>query len=287
MTKTKPKPVRKHNITPDADLAQLMADILEEEAGIAAAAEETRQAPPRLPPVILAPERQNTHPGADRVIGAARIRVEAEANKLLNRPDHAVQAELAHAEKLEIGAMAALGPEAFPQGAGGELVPQGNAYIATAPYIDTVKNPSMVTAEASRARQDLANNAGVLSETLDLCETIGARDNTERNLAAQMAIAHKVAMLSGRQACECLEFGRGALDPRHREQYSIQGQRYTNTMARASAEYQNAMLTVQKLRSGGKQNITVTHIQNTQVNDGGKAVVTTGVGGAASHGGDK
>lgn len=286
MTKPKPKAARKTNITSDADLAQLMADILEEEAGIAAAAQEMRQAPPPRPLVILAPTRPINMQGGSRVIGAARIRVEAEANKLMNRPDHAVQAEMRHAEKLEAGALAVVGPDAFPQGAGGEIVPRGTAYVATAGYIDTVKNPSLVAAEASRARLDLADNAGVLSEALDLCETIGARDNTERNLAAQMAIAHKIAMLSGRQACECLQFGRGALDPRHREQYSIQGQRYTNTMARASAEYQNAMLTVQKLRSGGKQNITVTHIQNTQVNDGGQAVVTSGVGGPVK-GGDK
>jgi hypothetical protein len=61
--------------------------------------------------------------------------------------------------------------------------------------------------------------------------------------------------------------------------------RMVNAMSRASAEFQNCMTTFQKMRSGGKQNITVTHVQNTQVNDGGLAVVTTGPG-AHHTGGD-
>ena len=281
MTKPQPKAAQQPQREADAAIAAAAASRTND-SGIVF---EERPAAPT--PFVLAPERKNTMPASDRIMGAARIRVEAEANKLLHRPDHAVQADLAYAEKLQMGAMAALGPDVFPQGAGGELVPQGNAYVAPAPYIDTVKNPSLVTAEASRTRLDMANNAGVLSLALDICDTIQARDTTERMLAEQMALMHKVTMQAGHRASEYWQQAQGAIDRKFREECSIQAQRATNSMSRASAEYQNAMLTLQKVRTGGKQTITVTHIQNTQVNEGGKAVVTSGVGGALSHGGDK
>jgi hypothetical protein len=104
-------------------------------------------------------------------------------------------------------------------------------------------------------------------------------------LAGQMALLQKVTMLAGKRAAEALENMEGVIDPKYREAHSVQANRMVNAMSRASAEFQNAMTTLQKMRSGGKQNITVTHVQNTQVNDGGLAVVTTGPG--AQHlGGD-
>ncbi len=37
--------------------------------------------------------------------------------------------------------------------------------------------------------------------------------------------------------------------------------------------YQQGLLTLQKLRTGGKQTVVVQHVQHLQVSDGGEAVV--------------
>jgi hypothetical protein len=220
----------------------------------------------------------------DKILGAARIRCEAEANRLLGRPDHAMEAEMAQADRVEAGVHAVLGPGEAEMGAGGEIVPHADAFNRAASYIDTVKTPSYVTAEASRSRLDLANKAGVLTSALDIADTIDAKDSTEKNLAAQMALLHRVVMEVGTLAISCIERANGCIMAKDREMYSVQTQRAVNTIARASAEYQGAMLTLQRVRSGGKQNITVTHIQNTQVNQGGKAVITGGAGVPVSRG---
>lgn len=228
------------------------------------------------PTHILPPPPRHATWASDRVIGAARIRLEGEGNALLQRPDHAVQACIAHADRLEAEATGEIPAGALQTGAGGELVPMGNAVTAPAPYRNTVEAPSYITAEASRSRLDLANDCGVLSQTLDICDTIGAQNSLERMLAGQMAQLHKVTMKAGQRAAEAYEQANGAIDQKYREACSVRGQRETNAACRASDAFQGAMLTIQKLRSGGKQNITVTHIQNTQVNSGGQAVVTSG-----------
>lgn len=217
---------------------------------------------------------------SEKILGAARIRCEAEANALLGHPDHAMEAAVAQADQTEARVLQVLGAGECPTGAGGEIVPFGDGFTRTATYKDTVKAPSLVTAEASRARLDLADNAGVLPAALDIADTIEARDSTERNLAAQMALLHKLIMKSGALAISCLERAEGCIQAKDREIHTIQANRMVNTVARASAEHQAAMLTLQRVRSGGKQNITVTHIQNTQVNDGGKAIIAGGGPGA-------
>jgi hypothetical protein len=223
----------------------------------------------------------------DKIMGAARIRCEAEANKLLGQPDHAMAAEVAHADKVEAGLHTVRGPGELEPGAGGEIVPHADGFTLAAHYKNTVQAPSYVTAEASRARLDLADAAGVLTSALDIADTIEARDSTERNLAAQMALLHKLVMKAGILAISGLERAESCILAKDREIYTIQSNRMVNTVARASAEYQGAMLTLQRVRSGGKQNITVTHIQNTQVNDGGKAVITGGaVDGPDTTGGE-
>lgn len=46
--------------------------------------------------------------------------------------------------------------------------------------------------------------------------------------------------------------------------------RLTNAAARLMTVYQDGLVTIQRLRSGGNQTVTVQHVQ---VNDGGQAVI--------------
>jgi acyl-CoA thioesterase FadM len=51
---------------------------------------------------------------------------------------------------------------------------------------------------------------------------------------------------------------------------SVEAARLTNAAARMMRVYQEAFLTLQKIRTGGKQTVVVQHVQ---VSDGGQAVV--------------
>ena len=56
----------------------------------------------------------------------------------------------------------------------------------------------------------------------------------------------------------------------------------TNAVARLTRGYQEGMLTLQKLRTGGKQTVVVQHVQ---VTDGGQAVVAGQVKGRGTSDG--
>lgn len=215
-------------------------------------------------------------PASQRVLAASRIACEAEDNCLVDGDRDGKYWGLAKASELEAGALALIPANEVEIAAGGELVPKPTSFAFPAHYADTVRTPSLVTAEANRSRLDLASEAGVLETTLDLCDTIQAQDSAERMLAAQMALMHRLIMKTGRRADEILERLHGIVRPQDMESYTVQLNRLVGTVARASGEYQNGLLTLSKKRSGGKQNITVTHVQNTQVNSGGQAVVTGG-----------
>ena len=101
----------------------------------------------------------------------------------------------------------------------------------------------------------------------------------EKMLAAQMGLFHSIATRTGRHAIETTDRLQGIIDSKVRDNYTVQHQRLVNSATRASEGFQPAALTLQKLRTGGKQSISVTHVhQQTQVNEGGQAVVTAGVG---------
>jgi hypothetical protein len=59
------------------------------------------------------------------------------------------------------------------------------------------------------------------------------------------------------------------------ERVNIQATRLANAIGRLMSTYQQGLLTVQRLRSGGKQTVVVQHVH---VNEGGQAVVAGKVG---------
>ena len=92
-------------------------------------------------------------------------------------------------------------------------------------------------------------------------------------LAHQMAACHKTA-LDLMQEARTLNYNLDA------NTSSIIQARKLNTANRLMQTYQQAMATLQKTRSGGKQTMVVQHVQ---VSDGGQAIVA---GGDAGRGND-
>jgi hypothetical protein len=159
-------------------------------------------------------------------------------------------------------------PTLLERGTGGELCPPRSMGLFG--QEDAVKRPDAVSLQASIQRVQLADSCGAFNLALDAAETIEAKDATEQMLAHQMAAAHKAAMDL---------FAKSA-----QQRDTIEQARLANTAARLMAAYQRGMLTLQRIRTGGKQTVTVQHVQ---VNSGGQAVVAGAVGGLSGDRGPK
>jgi hypothetical protein len=165
-----------------------------------------------------------------------------------------------------------LPPTRTEVGAGGELIDIENR---SHPFgtVDTVSNPDYVTAEASRDRLELANQAGSLGLALDAADTIQAQDSLEKMLVHQMAVLHRGMMRATARMDEELDAA-GVIDPSKREAANVRACRLAGAISRMSATYQQALLTLQRKRTGGSQHVRVKHIhQQVNVTEGGQAVV--------------
>ncbi|MBM3273102.1 hypothetical protein FJY94_07670 [Candidatus Kaiserbacteria bacterium] len=153
------------------------------------------------------------------------------------------------------------------RGTGGELVPpleRGHTSHSLA-----VLEPDQVSLEASIERVALADRCGVFNLALDAAETINAGNALEQMLTHQMAAAHKMSLdLLAKAAVE---------------HDTVELARLTNAAARLMNVYQQAMLTMNRIRTGGQQTVTVQHVN---VGAGGQAVIgNVQAGGRAPGGG--
>src|SRR5215210_6748416 len=183
----------------------------------------------------------------------------------------------AFAPKTRVEGLAAMPAELVVLGPGGELVPTNNGHnggMTEARLINTLEQPTFITADASRARLDLAEEAKSLSGALDAADTIEARDSLERMLAHQLATAHVSAMKMSADLNRRLDY-LANVRGEESERVNIQATRLANAVGRLMSTYQQGALTVQRLRSGGKQTVVVQHVH---VNEGGQAVVAGKVG---------
>jgi hypothetical protein len=170
----------------------------------------------------------------------------------------------------------------LPQrGNGGELVPLFESDPVDRSQRDykreMVEEASDVLAhQASSDAMGLAVKADVLPAALDMANGIKARNRAERLLAHQAAAMHALGMKLVTRAQDEITRAEGAFAYQNagqrRQLANVEAARLTNAAARAMSSFQEAMLTLQKLRTGGKQVVKVVH-QQVQVNDGGKAVV--------------
>lgn len=133
---------------------------------------------------------------------------------------------------------------------------------------DTLREPNLVHVKASKERLALALEIsdGCLSSALDAADTVGAENSLQKMAAHQMAAAHEAAM-------RVLAMGLKALswEPIRGQQASIEGCRMLGAAARLMTAYSNTLSTMSRLRTGGRQEVIVQHVD---VTSGGQAVVT-------------
>ena len=205
----------------------------------------------------------------DYILAGARIQAEvaSKPGDLLNSADTRL------AENWLESALAPLPGEIAEVGVGGELVPVGDT--GDAPMLrNTVANPNYVTADAVRARIELAHKADVLELALDASETVDPRNSLEKMLAHQLTAAHRSAMKMSAEMNRRVEY-LAHVRGEEQERANIQATRLASASARMMTAFQQGLLTLQRLRMGGQQVVTVQHVQ---VNEGGQAVVAGTVG---------
>jgi hypothetical protein len=202
-------------------------------------------------------DKSSTTAAHERILAAEKIRHRAQTT-----PDHCQginRYDLTKADTIERVALQELTlPEIPDRGMGGEFSPPFSYGVVGQSL--AVKDPTHVNLNASIERVRLADDCGVFDMGLDTAETIGAKDATEQMLAYQMAAAHRMAMKMMEKSLE--------------QRDTIEMSRLANTAARLMDVYQKAMLTLNKVRSGGKQVVVVQHVQ---VKDGGQAVINGAV----------
>lgn len=226
-------------------------------------------------------EKSST-PVATLALGAARIRSEAEAW----RGHHPVAGDLKRADDLDARIREPLPDRLRVEGAGGELVPHAMPGLPKAEYRSTVAKPDYVAAAASRDRLDLAHEAGALEAGLDAADTIEARNSLEQMLAHQLGAAHRSVLKLTAQLNRQIERMAVLVDDR-RQLANLEATRTANAVARLMLAFQQGATTVQRLRTGGRQVVTVQHVA---VGPGGQAIVagavTTGGRGEGEGGGE-
>jgi hypothetical protein len=140
--------------------------------------------------------------------------------------------------------------------------------------IGTLSEPTSISVDASEHRATVASRAGVLSAALDAAVSTNAANSIEKMLSHQLAAAHMAGMdLLGRveQASN--------LPP-------VERARLTNAAARLFEVFQAGCLTLQKLKTGGRQHVVVQH-QQVNVGQGGQAIVTGKLGRRSRNRGSK
>ena len=121
----------------------------------------------------------------------------------------------------------------------------------------------MIGVMASEHRVELAACVGprVAESAIDAAQTAQAANSLEKMVCHQMAAAHRAAMKLMSMTLN------DTLPP-------VEVARLSNATARMMQVYQEGLLTLHRIRTGGRQTVVVQHVQ---VSDGGQAVVAGNV----------
>ena len=135
-------------------------------------------------------------------------------------------------------------------------------------------SPTAIAIDASMHRSDLlvGKHVDVLALGIDASQSIQANNSMEKMLTHQMAMAHKCSMQTMDKAMGWLQHQSG------NQVAMTEAARLMNASAKLMQSFQQGLMTMQKLRTGGQQTVTVQHVH---VADGGQALignVQTGAG---------
>jgi hypothetical protein len=133
----------------------------------------------------------------------------------------------------------------------GEIAPMINSWLK-----DTLTDPDLPALDASHMRGRLLEDNNVTALAIDTSNTMQASNSAEKLISHQMALAHKIAFEQAAIASTEID-----------SNVKFKRLQIVSRMIKSSQE---SALTLQKLKSGGPQSITVQHVH---VESGGQALV--------------
>lgn len=165
-----------------------------------------------------------------------------------------------------------------PPGNGGELVPlpePEDAYRRDWKRMAVEELPDVLEHQASSDAMNLVTKVDVLPLALEMANSVKAKNRAEKFLAHQAVTMHTLAMKFAERAINEIDRANSLSNSGQttlRQIANTEASRANNAAARAMNAFNDAMLTLLRLRTGGKQEMVVVH-QHVAVADGGKAVV--------------
>jgi hypothetical protein len=198
-----------------------------------------------------------------RAVRAAQVATRLENREAFSWTDRVLKPLEARQARAEAETL--LKPEGELLRGGGEIAqrPSSDAPwdAKGASLIDTLEHPNMIGVEASEQRTADLQRVDILASALDAAVTAKASNSLEKMLCHQMSAAHHAAMrLLG-----------DALGSSDRSRWPpVELARLTNAAARLMDVFQAAFVTLQRARTGGRQEVVVQHVH---VAGGGQAVI--------------
>jgi len=177
------------------------------------------------------------------------------------------------AARLEAEATALMPAEDTVAVSVGEVVPAASDQSTQGIQLkDTLNNPDQVARDASAERTGMLwkENLDITAPALDMATTIGAENSAEKALAHQLALAHKAVFEMADKSLSLMHKIDSYTNPRAMQIYSVESVRLMNASARMMKAFQDGMIALHKIRTGGQQTMTVQHVS---VSDGGQAVI--------------
>jgi hypothetical protein len=210
------------------------------------------------------------NPGKPMERGEAGILASLEARRARMRrpdsPEEAARNSLEEEVALRDAENALKAPDHLVAAAGEAIRPEFRLDF----LVDRLKDqPDMIGVIASEHRVELAACVGprVAESAIDAAQTAQAANSLEKMVCHQMAAGHRVAMKQLSMALnETLPM--------------VEIARISNAAARMMQVCQEALLTIHRIRVGGRQTVLVQHVQ---VSGGGNAVVAGNVNGNRSR----
>jgi hypothetical protein len=136
---------------------------------------------------------------------------------------------------------------------------------------NTLRNPDQAAIDASIKRTDLlwAPHADLVALAVDTAASANADNSLEKMLAHQLALIHVLTMKTGSRALE-FEKRQAPYGEGFRREDSVELGRLTNAVGRLTSAFQDGLLTMQRLKTGASQTVTVRHVT---VQAGAQAVI--------------
>lgn len=203
--------------------------------------------------------------------GAARLEIlAARHRKDASCGGPGVAGSVEEAERLEVQAAMLNIPEAPPTLRCGEVARSADENFPPWEITNTLQKPDQIAIDASATRTALLYDqpADLVAIAIDAAASVKAGNSLEKMLAHQLGGLHVLMMKSMKRALQ-FEKREGEYGTGFKRDDAIEFGRLCNSASRLSSTFQEGLLTLQRIKTGASQTVTVRHVT---VGPGGQAV---------------